>query len=118
MPICAFCKSEETQVHLNGTPICIQCEEKRKPPRTSDQVHSALVSRVAEATAKVNAASQAFNEVLGRFPGGPAHPDGVQNIKNASRELSVAREEMMDAIRRLIDFIQYRTIPDDLKRTG
>jgi hypothetical protein len=118
MPICGFCKSEETQLHLNGIPFCLKCDEKCKPPRYTDQTHRNLVSRVADATAKVSAASEAFNEVLGRFPGGPAHPDGVQNIKNASRELSIAREQMMAAHRQLNDFIQHRTVPDDLKRTG
>jgi hypothetical protein len=29
MPICAFCKFEETQLHVNGVPICVNCEEKR-----------------------------------------------------------------------------------------
>ncbi len=118
MPICVFCKTEETQLYLNGTPICIQCEEKRKPPRTSAQIHHALVGRVADAAAKVSAASQAFTEVLGRFPGGPAHPGGVENIKNALRELSIAREEMIAAHRQLNDFIQFRKVPDNLKRTG
>jgi hypothetical protein len=55
--------------------------------QNTDQTRQTLVSRVAEATAKANAASKEFHEVLGRFPGGPAHPGGVENIKNASREL-------------------------------
>ncbi len=31
MSICAFCKSEETQLHVNGIPRCVKCDEKRKP---------------------------------------------------------------------------------------
>ncbi len=67
MPICAFCKSEETQLHLNGTPICLRCEEKRKPPQTAAQIHHALVGRVADAAAKVSAANDKFNDVMNRF---------------------------------------------------
>jgi len=29
MAVCAFCNAEETQLHINGKPICLKCEEKR-----------------------------------------------------------------------------------------
>jgi len=121
MAACVYCRVE-TQLYDSGVPICPKCsdarEVRRKPPQNTDQIHVTLVGRIAEATAKLSAANENFNEVLNRFPGGPAHPDGVQNIKNVSRALTVAREEIMTAHRQLNDFIQRGSVPDDLKRTG
>ncbi len=87
-------------------------------PQNSDQIHQILVSRIAEATVKVSAATKEFNEMLNRFPGGPAHPDGVQHIKNALRGLAVAREEMMTAHIQLEEYTQRGIVPDDIKRSG
>jgi hypothetical protein len=33
MPLCAVCKTEETQLYFNGQPICLKCAEKRTPAR-------------------------------------------------------------------------------------
>jgi hypothetical protein len=81
MAACVYCRAE-TELYDSGVPICPKCsdarEVTRKPPQNTDQIHLTLVSRIAEATAKVSAANEKFNEALNRFPGGPAHPDGVQ----------------------------------------
>jgi len=94
MAECVYCRAE-TQLYDRGLPICPKCsdapEVKRKPGQNTDKIHLILMSRIAEATAKVSAANEKFSEVLNRFPSGPPHPDGVQRIKNASRELTVAR---------------------------
>ena len=118
MPVCAYCKAEQTQLHVNGIPVCVKCEMKRKPPQNTNQIHQTLVSQIAEATARASAANKEFNEVLDRFPGGPAHPGGVQQIKNASRKLTVTREEMMAAHRQLDEYNRSGIVPDDLKRSG
>jgi hypothetical protein len=89
---------------------------KREPPQNTNQIHQTLVSQIAEATARASAANKEFHEVLGRFPGGPAHPGGVQQIKNASRKLTVTREEMMAAHRQLDEYKRSGIVPDDLKQ--
>ena len=93
-------------------------ETTPKRPPITEPARFALASRITQATAKVSASNEKFNKVLDRFPGGPAHPGGVQEIKEASRELTIAREEMMIAHRQLNDFIQRGIVPADLKRNG
>jgi hypothetical protein len=63
-----------------------------------------------------NAASEAFEEVLHEIPRWPPHPDGAQQIRNASSALSVAREKMSVAMIRLREFENLGIIPEDLKR--
>ena len=48
-------------------------------------------------------------------PSGLPHPDGVQRIKNASDELSIARKEMTRAYARLTDYVERGIVPEDLK---
>jgi len=121
MATCSRC-GVETQLHFGGAPLCIKCsdlwEAKRKPPQNTDQIRTGLVSQIVDATARVSAANQKFNELIGQFPSGEPHPDGVQRIKNASNELTIARKEMMTAHKRLSEFIERGIIPDDLKKSG
>jgi hypothetical protein len=44
------------------------------------------------------------------------HPDGSQRLHDASRELTAARQAMMEATLRLNDFLNHGTIPEDLTR--
>jgi hypothetical protein len=44
-------------------------------------------------------------------------PDGTQRIHNASHKLTEARNTMMKAHRRLNDFLERGTVPEDLKRS-
>jgi hypothetical protein len=121
MAECTYCKSE-TKLYDNGVPICPKCLEariiKRKPPQNTDQIRTALVSQIVNATARVSEANQKFSEAVGHFPSGLPHPDGVQRIKNASNELTSARKEMMTAHKRLNEFIEHGIVPEDLKRSG
>lgn len=115
---CAHCKAE-TELFDNGVPICLKCSDtrgiKRKPPNT-DQIRTALIGRVAEATARVSEANRKFSETIGQFPSGLPHPDGVQRIRNTSNELTLARKELMTAHKRLSDFVDSGIVPEDLKR--
>src|SRR6266853_982912 len=61
-------------------------------------------------------ASEAFDGVLRQIPSGLPKPDGVQQIKNASSALSVAREKMIVAMIRLREFENRGIVPEDLKR--
>jgi predicted naringenin-chalcone synthase len=87
----------------------------REPLDTNEMV---LVNQLAEATARVGAAHKEFNEVLDRFPGGPAHPGGVQEIKDALKRLTVAREQMSAAQEKLNEYLQRGIVPDNLKRSA
>jgi len=63
-------------------------------------------------------ASEAFNEISLRLPTGLPYPDGTQQIRDASRELSTARKEMMKAHDRLYRYLERGIVPEDLKRCG
>jgi hypothetical protein len=93
MAECAFCKAE-TELYENGVPVCLPCEQKREAKSKPSDVRLVLVSNIVEATARVSAANEEFNKVLGQVPAGLPHPDGAQRIHNASRELDAARKEM------------------------
>jgi hypothetical protein len=119
MAQCAYCKAE-TEMYIGGdVPICVECSDAlgpgRKPPAS---VRNALIQSVAETTARANAASDAFSAIMGQFPSGLPYADGAQRIHSASRELSVARKEMMKAHSRLNDFLRRGVVPEDLKRRG
>ncbi len=50
---------------------------------------------------------------MSSVPSGLPHPDGAQRIHNVSRELTIARQEMMLAHRRFNDFIEHGIAPED-----
>ena len=118
MAQCAYCKAE-TEMYAGGdVPICVECSDAlgatRKPPVS---VRDALVQSVGKTTARTNAASEAFSAIMGQVPGGLPYADSAQRIHSASRELSVARKEMMKAHSRLDDFLSRGVVPEDLKRS-
>ncbi len=58
---CAICKMNEIGVSDSGVPMCLKCVEtrtKRKPAATEQQVRSALLHEILEATALTNEAKQ------------------------------------------------------------
>ena len=67
------------------------------PPATEQQIRSTLLQDVIELTARTEQAAEEFETVMGQIPSGLPHPDGVQQIKNASDKLSTARNELMKA---------------------
>ncbi len=121
MAKCIYCGSE-TELYDGNVPICIKCceerEAKSKLPRTEERIRAVLVKRVAEATARLSSANELFSTVINHFPSGVPHPDGSLRVKKASSDLSAARAEMMEAHKRLTDFIERGIVPEDLKRTS
>jgi hypothetical protein len=113
---CSSCKAE-TDLYDSGVPICIECsnarDAKRKPQATESQIRTTLKDGLVKATARANVACDSFNAVMGQFPF--PHPNGIQRIHNASRELSNARKEMMTAHNRLNDYLGRGIVPEDLK---
>ena len=120
MAKCTDCGSE-TELYSSGVPICLKCsdarEARRKPPATEQQVRSTLLQDVLELTARVEEAAREFNAVM-QIPSGLPHPDGVQRIKDASRKLSIARNELMNAHNRLDEHLGGKIAREGLKRSG
>src|SRR5450631_1741091 len=119
MAECPYCKAE-THLYDSGIPVCLTCADKRgqgKQPATHADVRTLLIQKLSEAVARAESASETFNAIMVEVPSGTPHPDGVQRIHNASREMSNAREEMMKAHHQLNEFILSGIIPDDLKQT-
>jgi hypothetical protein len=100
MALCAYCKAE-TELYFANVPVCIKCGDERSPDRT----RASLLQNVADATMRAEAASEAFEKVVGDIPSGMPHPDGVQRIKNVSQQLSKARDEVLEAQRALDDYM-------------
>ena len=123
MAACAHCGAE-TELYSSGVPICLKCSDareskaKKKPPASGQSIRSILLDEIAQATARVNKASQDFFDVMGKIPSGFPHPDGTQHIHNVSRELAKARKDLMRAHAALDDFLTTGIVPTDLKRSG
>jgi len=121
MEKCAYCQTA-TELYDGGVPICLECAEahsiKRKPRATDHEIRTALFQDMLAATARSSEAARKFDTVMGQFPSGLPQPDGVQRIKNAANELSVARAELAVAHNRLNDYLNRGIVPEDLKPTG
>jgi hypothetical protein len=119
MAKCAYCKTE-TFLYDGGVPICLECaderEAKRKPQEIERHVRTVLIQDLTKTTERAHIASEVFDAIMADVPSALPHPDGTQRIHNASRDLSVARKEMMKAHARLHDFLSRGVIPEDLKR--
>ncbi|MEO8051404.1 MAG: hypothetical protein ABI833_13385 [Acidobacteriota bacterium] len=76
------------------------------------------MKRVAEATARVSSANELFSTIINHFPSGVPHPDGSLRVKKAASDVSAARAEMLEAHKRLNDFIELGIVPEDLKHTS
>jgi hypothetical protein len=113
MERCAFCKAEETMLFENGAPICIKCDAASPEER---KVRITLYRHMHEAVARAEAATDAFTAMASNIPSGIPHPDGVQRIRNASREMTAARNKMMEANARLNDYLERGIVPEDLKQ--
>jgi hypothetical protein len=117
---CTYCKAE-THFYDLDIPVCVDCARRNaigKPSNTDPDVRTTLVQELSEATARAESASETFNAVMGNVPSGIPHPDGVQRLHNASREMSNARQDLTKAHHRLNEFIERGTIPEDLKGSG
>ena len=113
MARCAYCGTE-TKLYDGQTPICVACRETSvvKP-----DARATLFQELTEATKRAEAAANAFASVTNDISSGIPHPDGMQRIRNAAREMEIASREMMQAHSRLTEFIERGTLPDDLKRS-
>jgi hypothetical protein len=121
MAACTFCRAE-AELYDSGLPMCAECSEarglKRKPPSSQYRVLKVLQQDLDAAITRSKAATAAFDIVSSEIPSGLPHPDGTQRIHNASREVTVARMEMLRAHHRLNDYLNAGVVPEDLERSG
>jgi hypothetical protein len=73
---------------------------------------------VQAAKERLTAATEKFDSIMSESPSALPHPDGVQRIHNAAKELSIARQEHVEAFVRLNAFVADGIIPDNLKKTA
>jgi hypothetical protein len=120
MAECAFCRAE-TQLYDSGSPICVACadarESKRKPPRSTPQILNVLQADLQAAVDRAKAAEQAYDAVNRAASSGLPQPDGAQRLQNASREVSLARVELMMAHSQINEFLSRGIVPDRLKQS-
>ena len=121
MALCYRC-NVETFVHSDGIPVCVRCldlkNSKRKPSQMELGIRTILVRRMVEAAARLSDATGTFMAVTNEIPSGLPHPDGIQRIQNAARELAVARKKVAEADAHLNDYLNRGIVPEDLKQTG
>lgn len=86
----------------------METEPERIRKILRDALDTALLER--------DTASEAFDAVLREIPSGLTKPATVQQIKNASSALSVAREKMSVAMIQLREFENRGIVPEDLKK--
>ena len=93
-------------------------EMQRRDETGEKRVTTILFRDLDEAIQRSDNANDAFTTLLSNIPSGDPQPDGTQRIRNASGELTAAREAMMRAHNRLTDFLNNGIVPDDLKKGG
>ena len=116
MAQCAYCKAE-TEMYHSDSPICLRCSERqdteKRPPAVESQLRARLMQDLMETSARARTASEAFLVLMKETPSGLPHPDGVQRIQNASRELSLARTAMERSHSRLNLYLSRGILLDD-----
>ena len=91
---------------------------KRESPAAEHRFLNVLREDLQSAKERVTAANKAFEAVASEIPSAPLRPGATQRIHNASRELTIARMEMLRAHHRLSDFLHAGSVPEDLTRSG
>ncbi|SRR5579885_3033864 len=100
MAVCSIC-GDQTELFVNGTPLCLLC---------SDGSRESILRRLEAAENAAFEQSQyvtrAFNEIVSDVPSGLPHPDGVEGVERARREVKHAQEKYLEASRRLTAFLR------------
>jgi hypothetical protein len=115
VPVCAYCKTNETELHLNNIPISVTCADALPPlkaPATGSQARTRLLQDVLEWTARIQGAEkelEAAKKEGSSFP----NSDGTQHVKNASHRLAAARSEYAKAHTRLARYFTTGKEPEE-----
>ena len=121
MAECVYCKAE-TELFDSGTPVCPKCSEpprnQAKTPMSDAEIRNILNLEFQGAQDRARAAIAAFDAVTSEISPNPPTQDGEKRVYRASREVTVARMEMLRAHHRLSDFLSAGVVPEDLKRSA
>jgi hypothetical protein len=79
-----------------------------------DEVLKIMQSDIDATRLVMKHAMKVFDSMVREVPSAIPHPDGVQRIKNASRDLSSARAALNAAVARQCAFVLHGIVPDDL----
>lgn len=122
MALCTYCKTETSLYEGGDIPVCIECSDARKSKGTlsarAHEIRTILHREFLIASERAREATASFDATVSEIPSGIPPPDGVQRIHNASRQVSIARVEMIKAHNRLNDYLSRGIVPEDLKRTS
>jgi hypothetical protein len=110
---CAYCETE-TELYEGLTPLCVRCADMTPAWRAEA---ARLFHDLSEATHRADAATEAFATISSDIPSDLPHPDGTQRIRNASRELTTARDELLKAHNLLNEFLNSWIGPEGSKRS-
>lgn len=81
-----------------------------------EDVMKILQDDVTCAKQQLDDANRTFDDIIREVPSMLPHPDGIQRIKNVSRDLALSRDKLNEAVERLNNFMLHGTIPQDLQR--
>ena len=81
-----------------------------------EDVMKILQDEVTCSKQQLDAANRTFDDVIREVPSMLPNPDGIQRIKNVSRDLALCRDKLNEAVERLNNFMLHGTIPHDLRK--
>jgi hypothetical protein len=99
----AACRCASTALKHGATDANLHTSERR--------IFDIVQQDLNAATERSKAATAAFDAVTREIPSGIPQPDGTQRIHNASREVTIARMEMLKPHHRLNDFLNAGVVP-------
>jgi len=101
MARCVTCAGE-TELYVNGSPLCISCSDKneapaRKPPQSSDVC-------LLETNTSLNAARDSYRRALRAQAEASnlKNPEGIAALYHANRQLELAAAKYEEALREFI----------------
>ena len=109
MAHCSYC-GRETELRQAGMATCIECTD-----RVVRSVHGQLVQELLEAIAEFESIEATDNRFTGGNPRELSQPYGAQCMPTNSNELSIAQENLRRTGNRLAAFLDFGTIPENLK---
>src|SRR5437016_6009805 len=103
MEPCAIC-GDKTELFVNGSPLCVNCSESFEHDRSS--IHRRLEYAEQVTLVETQQALATLTEITSELPSAIPHPDGVERVERARRNLHHAQQNYLEASRRLTQFLK------------
>jgi hypothetical protein len=105
MARCSYCAAE-TQLYVNGSPVCIACSEQgdavRKPPQSAEATLTDVNASLNAARDNYRQALKAHIEASALQSSDPGNPEGSTALRNANHQLDSASARYEEALREFI----------------